>query len=108
MPVMNGIEAGKKIIDHYNQKNFMSHSHLADQHSLSNLGPIVIPSSSGSSVNRAPSIYGLTSYVSNDTIKQVREIGFKDCLQSPFSSDMAYSILQNYIEGQFEDYNDMI
>ena len=30
MPVMNGLEAGKKIMEHYNQKGFMSHSHLAE------------------------------------------------------------------------------
>ena len=30
MPIMNGLEAGKKIMEHYNQKGFMSHSHLAE------------------------------------------------------------------------------
>lgn len=30
MPVMNGLEAGKKIMEHYNQRGFMSHSHLAE------------------------------------------------------------------------------
>lgn len=53
MPVMDGVEAGKKILEHYNQKSFMSHSHIADHQSINHLTNI-IPSSSCSSLSKAP------------------------------------------------------
>jgi YesN/AraC family two-component response regulator len=53
MPVMDGVEAGKKILEHYNQKSFMRHSHIADHQSINHLTNI-IPSSSCSSLSKAP------------------------------------------------------
>lgn len=69
MPIMDGLEAGKKIMDHYCKKGIM----LNDYDRQSNGGM------SGSS-NRVPLIFGLSSYVNDKLIHDTKTIGFSDCI----------------------------
>jgi CheY-like chemotaxis protein len=75
MPIMDGMEAGKKILDHYSKRAIM-HSNGGDRNS-------------NGSNQIMPLIFGLSSYVSTTLIKDTKAIGFTDCVQAPLDINKA-------------------
>ena len=74
MPIMSGIEAGKKIHEHYTRRLIMLNEDERHSYGVS----------SGSSM-RMPLIYGLTNWVDVQMITEAKRAGFTDIVVAPFN-----------------------
>lgn len=70
MPIMDGLEAGRKIMEHYSKKGMI----MLNDYDRNSYGGL-----SGSS-GRPPLIFGLSSYVNDKLITDTKAIGFSDCI----------------------------
>ena len=93
MPIMDGIEAGKKILDHYKHRGVM----LNDNERKSDFGNQDLPTGS------KPLLFGLSAFVNYELVQKLKTIGFVDCIQAPLTSDGAANILNCFVEDQLRE-----
>ena len=98
MPIMGGLESGRKIMEHYSKKGIMLNDY--ERNSYGGL--------SGSS-GRPPLIFGLSSYVNDKLIQDTRAVGFSDCIQAPISTKKIEEILTFFLDelmkAELSDFN---
>ena len=73
MPIMNGLEAGKKIIEHYSRRGIISDS--------------------SNDLSALPLIYGITDSISLSEKNEAKKVGFINYLLEPFCLEQARKLL---------------
>jgi CheY-like chemotaxis protein len=76
MPIMNGLEAGKKIIEHYSRRGIMSE--------ISN------------DLSGVPLMYAITDSLSLSDKSEAKKVGFNNYLLEPFCMEQARKLLLDY------------
>ena len=76
MPIMNGLSAGKKIIEHYSRRGIMSESSF--------------------DLSEVPLIYALADSLSLSDKSEAKKLGFNNYLTEPFCVEQARKLLLDY------------